>query len=664
MRNYKYDTYSNKALQLKLSEMEILKKDFPDAQNFSDVKELAEEENEIAQFILYISYGIGHGVEQDYDKSIEWCDKSSNNGYAKAQFFLSQIYKTGKYLKKNEKLSFELCKKAADQGYSRAKSGLADFYKDGVAVPKNEELAFKFAKMAAEDGDIRGQNIMGFMYNKGFGCKKNNDMAYNWIKKAALQNDPLAQYNLYQVCKKQCIKNGEDPLDWCIKSANNGFNVAQHSLGWMHMKGEEGFDVNKRLGFQWYKKAAVRGYPDAQHNLANCYLFGNGVERNKKEAYRLYKLAAENGIMQSQNKIGCAYRDGISMEKNIKKAIEWFTKSSDQKYPVACKNLAFLLIDGNGIDRDYEKAAELFSVASEAGDVVSTYELAQLYETGHGVLMNNIKAYDLFVKSYNLGNLNSLDDIKRVKSKLLLLSKQNNNEALDKINDIIKNETVDGFINAKDFDAETIKIDHPLWEKYKNKDVFITIDKDDDKYYIFNRNGTGKTIIMNMGRGGARLYMDSGGAIMYCDKSAGAIESIGSDKNDKSSISLITRSGGKISTIGANNSDVILISLSENNTTAYKDGSGRGDVIGFGENININRQGEGQGQAKKIFKKNEMCELLKNNGVLDIKLDGELSENKILFINSFEKMKKVISNTQDIRKNNKNTSNKITPTSP
>lgn len=56
---------------------------------------------------------------------------------------------------------------------------------------------------------------------------------------------------------------------------------AQYYLGGLYYKGE-GVGQNYAKAVEWFSKSADQGNPKAQTDLAQCYLFGYGVERDSK----------------------------------------------------------------------------------------------------------------------------------------------------------------------------------------------------------------------------------------------------------------------------------------------------------------------------------------------------------------------------------------------
>jgi TPR repeat protein len=73
----------------------------------------------------------------------------------------------------------------------------------------------------------------------------------------------------------------------------------------------------------WYRKAAERGYPPAENNLAALYWVGLGVSRNQAEAVRWYRLAAEQGDTSGRANLARAYASGEGVPADFRSAYFW-----------------------------------------------------------------------------------------------------------------------------------------------------------------------------------------------------------------------------------------------------------------------------------------------------------------------------------------------------
>ena len=98
--------------------------------------QLAEEENDVAQFVIGLCYQDGTGVKQNNKKAVMWYEAS------------------------------------AKQGNVDAACNLADCYREGIGTEADQKEAFGWYKAAANQGDAYAENCLGTCYMLGFGVKK------------------------------------------------------------------------------------------------------------------------------------------------------------------------------------------------------------------------------------------------------------------------------------------------------------------------------------------------------------------------------------------------------------------------------------------------------------------------------------------------------------
>lgn len=91
---------------------------------FDELKPLAEQGSQSAQFYLAWCYKFGDGVKKDIAKTIEWLMKAAEQGYASAQNGIGFCYEFGDGVEKDLNKAIEWYTKAAEQGYVRAQNNL------------------------------------------------------------------------------------------------------------------------------------------------------------------------------------------------------------------------------------------------------------------------------------------------------------------------------------------------------------------------------------------------------------------------------------------------------------------------------------------------------------------------------------------------------------
>jgi TPR repeat protein len=74
----------------------------------------------------------------------------------------------------------------------------------------------------------------------------------------------------------------------------------------------------------WWRKAAERGDPESQYNLAFMYSKGQGVAQNQQMAFYWFAEAAGQGVLSAQSRLGLMYATGEGVAADVIEAHKWF----------------------------------------------------------------------------------------------------------------------------------------------------------------------------------------------------------------------------------------------------------------------------------------------------------------------------------------------------
>ena len=350
-------------------------------------------------------YHDGRGVEQSYKTAVEWYRKSAEQEYAAAQCNLGVMYEYGQGVEQSYEKAVEWYRKAAEQGYANAQCNLGVMYEYGQGVEQSYETAVEWYRKAAEQGDARGQYNLGDMYENGKGVEQSYETAVEWYRKAAEQGNAIAQFNLG--CQYYFSKGVEQSYDkafeWFRKAAEQGIASAQYNLGCQYYF-SQGVEQSYDKAVEWYRKAAEQGYAGAQWNLGLMYEYGEGVEQSYETAVEWYQKAAEQGEAKAQNGLGIMYENGKGVEQSDEKAVAWYRKAAEQGNAVAQCNLGVMYKYGRGVEQSYETAVEWYRKAAEQGDARGQYNLGEEYYYGLGVGKSYEKAAEWYRKAAEQGN--------------------------------------------------------------------------------------------------------------------------------------------------------------------------------------------------------------------------------------------------------------------
>ena len=117
-------------------------------------------------------------------------------------------------------------------------------------------------------------------------------------------------------------------LDDMRAAAALGDPVAQSVLGYKYDVGED-VPQDHAMAASWYRRAAERGYANAQFNLAEMLLDGVGVEQSSEQAFAWYSKAAIQGHSTAQYNLAVMYSKGEGVVADNRLAYVWFALSAE-----------------------------------------------------------------------------------------------------------------------------------------------------------------------------------------------------------------------------------------------------------------------------------------------------------------------------------------------
>ncbi|MDE6110950.1 MAG: sel1 repeat family protein, partial [Eubacterium sp.] len=417
--------------------------------------ELAAEQNDVsAQYKTGVYYYNGYGMDEpDFDKALKWFKKVADQDDHNAQYYIGLFYEFGKgstekdlskaldcFILSAKQKNKDAIKKVLEfEEYDDVNvlAKLAKLYETGEIVERNSAKTFELNQRIADSKDSSPQTAF---YFGEYYCKnadvKDEAKGIQYYQIAADKGYKPAIYEL-AIHKENPSK---EQFDLLLQSAQgeDGIPDAMNRVGKYYVSGWGVVQRNLSLAFEWYKKAAHKGYKRSQYNLA--ILYGTGIdgviEKDENKAFKLYLESAsgEDGIPEAMNMVGRFYENGWgNVEKDINEAFNWYKKSADKGYAPAQWNLALLFdskkspyfdrkmaskylelaaeqghidasfltgiyyYNGYGMDKpDIEKASFWFTKASEQGNIGAKQWLALMYEKGKGVEKSNAKVYSLF----------------------------------------------------------------------------------------------------------------------------------------------------------------------------------------------------------------------------------------------------------------------------
>ena len=346
------------------------------------------------------SYAHGRGVDQDMLTALSWLIKSSEAGhYAVIQ---TDSNKDNKQFTDSINHAEEFFRRQAESGDSTSQVKLGYMYytllisSQGSQV-SNLEDSMAQAKgwflRAAENGNTAAQILLGNMSNQYIFVSErpNPEEALKWFQMAAGKNNAYAQYSLAIIYRnnsdikypvsKSIPKNINQAEEWALKSANQGFSLAQTLLGVLLL--EKGNSDAEALA--WLQKSANQSDPHAFVLIGDIYANGRGVPKNFVQAITWYRKAIDEFNSQTAYaRLGQVYEDGLGVPKDNVQAVRYYENAVDGigLGNVIHVKLAHMYEHGIGTSVDGSKAILHYTLAAIGGDVESMKILQKINENG------------------------------------------------------------------------------------------------------------------------------------------------------------------------------------------------------------------------------------------------------------------------------------------
>jgi uncharacterized protein len=153
-----------------------------------------------------------------------------------------------------------------------------------------------------------------------------------------------------------------------------------------------------------YLAAAEMGHREAQFQLAEMYLNGQGVMKDYKETFDWFHRAADQGDANAQNRLGWMSESGLGTEMNQIRAVNWFRMAAERGHLEAQFNLGAKYDNGEGVVQNYAEAARWYRLSAEQGLSDARFFLAQALEAGEGVPEDCQEAIDWYILAVEQGH--------------------------------------------------------------------------------------------------------------------------------------------------------------------------------------------------------------------------------------------------------------------
>ena len=264
-----------------------------------DLARKAGEGDPVAATELGYLYQTGQdGLKKSYEQAFSYYQMAANEDYAEAETYLGFLYTNGLGTTQNYGMAVQWFNQAVAHGNVNAEYNLGNLYFLGNGVKQDYAKAVEYYRMAAETGKVEAEYALGTAYLEGKGVTKNDADAAKWLRLAADQGDARAERHMAELYKAGKGAQGTEAnvasmFDLYKKAALKGDPDAQYNYAVMIETGAGGLTADIDTALKWYWKAANQGKPEAQHALGKAFYTGKGTQRDYRQAWFWFALAAK-----------------------------------------------------------------------------------------------------------------------------------------------------------------------------------------------------------------------------------------------------------------------------------------------------------------------------------------------------------------------------------
>jgi TPR repeat protein len=256
-------------------------------------------------------YALRHyrAISAETKMASEWYAKAPRQTNPLALYDQAQLCHLDDKNPRSLELAFTLYQEVAKRSYEKECKQMAEAYDE---IPTMVSLA----KTLCSIDDYEAAKKIGYIpawYSLGKALETSRpDQALAAQLIASRYGNPKAQHQLALWHEKgnarpYIARNKSTAFAWCLLAAEQGLPEAEYQLGNYYLNGD-GISAAPAQAVQWYTRAAPHN-PNAAYELGCRYERGTGVAAvDLKQAVGFYTSAAEHGHVEAMNKLVTYYR--------------------------------------------------------------------------------------------------------------------------------------------------------------------------------------------------------------------------------------------------------------------------------------------------------------------------------------------------------------------
>lgn len=322
-----------------------------------------------------------------------WMEKASAEGLSPAMQYVADRRMSNIPADKLQtapvKAAYALARKAADAGYDAAKINVYMCMSMGIGTAKNEKGADNYLMEACKSGTP----IPRFKWLQMTG--RLADFADRDRPEVKAEIDRRNHHVTYFLATKAPTET--EAFEWFKKAADMGNPEAFYTLSAMLSHGEpkKSFDLLSQA-VKLHSSEAMCVLGEVLTEGKGDVLEKTGLKHDDVAGRRLMKLAAMTGNPTACYWLGKAYSKGeFGLKQNAERAYRHFETGAVIGSPACELSQGIMLLRGLGVKKDERKALYHLNMAANAGNPEAVTALAYALYTGTGVPKDTAKAAEI-----------------------------------------------------------------------------------------------------------------------------------------------------------------------------------------------------------------------------------------------------------------------------
>ncbi|MDY6407868.1 MAG: tetratricopeptide repeat protein [Pseudomonadota bacterium] len=240
--------------------------------------------------------GLGYFDNQQYPQAFAELKPLADNGSERAQFYIGYMYLNGYGVDQDEAQGLKYIQQSSDGGFEKAQSMMGYFLSEGHFVPQNKTKGFSLYQKAAEKNDDDALLNLGVAYYMGEAVDQDLDKSIEYLSRVNIVNKPIAGRYLADI---YLLRNAKEDAQKAANAyrlaAANGDLTSFHSYARLQQEGKVG-EANLPEAVKYYTYAASQNYAPSQYVLGSMYINGEGVPRDVFKGYAWISFAVNQNL--------------------------------------------------------------------------------------------------------------------------------------------------------------------------------------------------------------------------------------------------------------------------------------------------------------------------------------------------------------------------------